>query len=73
MSKKNLYLKLNAKMLSANQIAGFLNFSISKNNWRCKVHFLHGGTYLLKLQIDHIILGGCGQAYPGMPKEVIKS
>ena len=30
MSKKNLYLKLNAKMLSANQIAGFLNFSISK-------------------------------------------
>ena len=30
MSGKNLVLKLNAKMLSANQIAGFLNFSISK-------------------------------------------
>ena len=30
MSVKNLVLKLNAKMLSANQIARFLNFNISK-------------------------------------------
>ena len=27
---KNLVLELNAKMLSANQIVGFLNFNISK-------------------------------------------
>ena len=27
---ENLVLELNAKMLSANQIAGFLNFNISK-------------------------------------------
>ena len=30
MSGKNPVLKLNAKMLSANQIAGFLTFNISK-------------------------------------------
>ena len=30
MSGKNIVLELNAKMLSANQIAGFLNFNISK-------------------------------------------
>ena len=30
MSRKNLILKLNAKMLSLNQIAEFLNFNISK-------------------------------------------
>ena len=32
MSGKNPVLELNAKMLSANQIAGFLNFSISKTS-----------------------------------------
>ena len=30
MHGKNLILKLNRKMLSANEIAGFLNFNISK-------------------------------------------
>ena len=30
MHEKNMILKLNAKMLSTNQIAGFLNFNISK-------------------------------------------
>ena len=30
-SGRNLVLELNVKMLSSNQIAGFLNFNISKN------------------------------------------
>ena len=58
MSGKNLVLKVNAEMLSANQIAGFLNsktsiskINISKNYWRYKVDFLHAGTYLVTLQI----------------------
>ena len=73
MSGKNLVLKLNAKMLSANQIAGFLNFSISKTTGGMKLIFLHGGTYLLKLQIDDVILVECSQASPSMPKETIKT
>ena len=73
MSGKNLLLKLNAKMLSANQIAGFLNFSISKTTGGMKLIFLHGGTYLLKLQIDDVILVERSQASPSMPKETIKT
>ena len=61
MSRKNLVLELNTKMLSANQIAGFLNFNISKNYWRYKIDFLHADTYLLKLQIDDVILHDWGQ------------
>ena len=60
-------------MFLANQIAGFLNFNISKTIGRCKNDFLHAGTYMLKLQIDDVILGGCGQACLGMPKEAIKT
>ena len=44
-----------------------------KNNWGYKVGFLHAGPYLLKLQIDDVILSGCGQVYPGMLKEAIKT
>ena len=72
MPGKNLVLKLNAKMLSPNQIAGFLNFNISKPIGGYKVDFLHRGTYLLKLQTD-VILGGRGHACPGMPRELIKT
>ena len=72
MSGKNLVLKLNAKMLSVNQIAGFLNLNISKTI-KYKVDFLHAGTYLLKLQINDVILYEWGQACPGMPKEAIKT
>ena len=39
--------------------------------WSYKVDFLRAGTYLLKLQIDDVTLGGCGQACPGIPKEAI--
>ena len=60
-------------MLSTNQIVGFLNFNIEKNNWCYKVYFLHAGTHLLKLQIDVVVLGGCGQACPGMPIEAIET
>ena len=44
---------LNAKMLSANRIAGFLNFNISKTIGVIKLISCmdHGCTYLLKLQI----------------------
>ena len=57
---------LNAKMFSANHIAGFLNFNVSKNNWSYKTDLFNAGTYLLKLQIDEILVG-CGQSCPGMP------
>ena len=39
MSGKNLVLELNAKILSANQIAGFLNFKISKTTGILKLIF----------------------------------
>ena len=58
-------------MLLANQIAVFLNFSILKIIGG--TYFLHAGTYLLKLQIDDVILGGCGQPFPDMPKDTIKT
>ena len=73
MPGKNLALELNAKELSANQIARFLNSNISKTIGGAKLTFLHAGTYLLKLQIDDVILGGHVQIYPGMPKEAIKT
>ena len=44
-----------------------------KNNWRYKVGILHAGTYPLKLQIDDVVLSGCGQVCPGMLKEAIKT
>ena len=56
MSGKNLVLELNVKMISANQIAGFLNFNISKTIRHIKLIFLPAGTYISKLQIDDIIL-----------------
>ena len=46
---------------------------ISQNYWSCKVDFLHAGKYLLKLQLNEVILGGHGQACPGTPKEAIKT
>ena len=73
MSGKNLVLELNAKLLSANQIAGFLSFNISKKYWRYKVDIFHAGTYLLKLQIDDVILHKWGQACSGTPKEAFKT
>ena len=60
-------------MLSANQIAGFLSFNISKTVGVIKFIFLHAVTYLLKLQIDDGILVECGQACPGIPKEANKT
>ena len=68
MSRKNLVLKLNTKILSVN--AAFLNF---KNYWSYKVDFLHTGTNMLRLQIDGLILAGRGHTSPGMPKEAIKT
>ena len=44
-----------------------------KNNRRYKVGILHAGTYPLKLQIDDVVLSGCGQVCPGMLKEAIKT
>ena len=51
------------KMLTANL----------KNYWRYEVDFLHACTYLLKLQIDDVTLGGHVQACPDMPKEAFKT
>ena len=50
-------------MLLSNHIAAFLNFNITK---KLEVN-------LLKLQIDDVILGGCGQTCSGMSKEAIKT
>ena len=58
-------------MLLANQITGFLSCNISTIGV-IKLIFLHAFTYMLKLQIDDMILGGRGQASPGMPKKAIK-
>ena len=54
----SLILWLNAKMFSSNQIAGFLNFNISKTIGGIKSFFLRAGTHLLKLQSDDIIWVG---------------
>ena len=61
------------KMLFANETAGFLDFNYLKNYWRYKVDFLYAGTYLLKLQINNVILGGHDQLCPFMHKEGIKA
>ena len=53
--------------------SGIFKLYYLKNYQRYKVDFLQAGTYLLKLQIDNVIVGGCGQACPGMPKEAIKT
>ena len=67
-------IKLNAKMLLANQIARFLKFNISKTVGSIKlIFFLHAGTYLLQLQIDDVILNGWGQVGPGMPKKAFET
>ena len=34
---------------------------------------MHATSYLLKLQIDHVVLDGHGQAYQGMPKEAFET
>ena len=64
LSGKNLVLELNANMLSANQIAEFLKLDIAKTIGCMKLIFLHAGTYLLKLQIDDVILHKWSQACP---------
>ena len=55
---ENLVLELNAKMLSANQIAGFLNFNISKTIGVIKLIF----SMQVHRQIDDVILCGRGRA-----------
>ena len=70
MSGKNLILKLysqldyqvwfaNVKMLSTNQIAGFLNYNISKTIGDIS-GLLSICTHLLKVHIDDVILCGHG-------------
>ena len=74
MSGKNLVLELNAKMLLANQIAGFLNFNISKTIGGINLIFFDAGAYLLKLQIDDVILlEGGGEGRSDMSKEAFKT
>ena len=34
---------------------------------------MHAASYLLKLSIDHVNLGGCGWACPVMPKEAFET
>ena len=69
MFRKNLVLEVNAKMLLANQIVGFLNSNIWKIIRGAK---LHAGAYLLKLQIDDVTLHEWGQACTTRPKSLLK-
>ena len=41
--------------------------------WRYKVDFVHATSYLLKLQIDYVILDWHDQTCPGMPKEAFET
>ena len=68
-----LVVKLWPIMLSPNQIAGFLKLQYLRNNRTYNIDFLHVGKHPLRLQSDHVILGGCGQACLEMPKEVFIS
>ena len=63
MSGKNLVLKLNAVMLLANQVAGFLNFNIPNTI----------GGIKLKLKIDDVILHEWGQACPKRLWKLLRS
>ena len=66
MSGKNLFVELNAKLLSANHVMGLLNFIISKTIGSIKL------TFCMQVHINDVILDEWVQAYPGMPKEAIK-
>ena len=70
MSGKNLVLELNAKMLLANQISGFLNLKISKTIVGIKWIFLHATSYLIK-----VISWSCKfrWVWSGMTKEAFKT
>ena len=48
MSRKNLVLELKGKMFSANQIAGFVNFNISKTTGGMKLIFLRAAYLFIK-------------------------
>ena len=63
---KNLVLDLNAKMLLANHIAGFLNFNISKTIEAMKLIFFA----FMYISIKDL---NWDWACPGMAKEAIKS
>lgn len=56
------------------KIAGYLNFIISKTIGGIKFFFfLHADTYLLKLQIDNVILGGRDHACSNRLLELVGS
>ena len=54
-------------MLSTNQIAKCFKLYYLKNYLRYNVHFLHVAGYPWKLQLNHVIFVGFGQACLGMP------
>ena len=60
-------------MLLPNQIAGFLKLQYLRNNRTYNIDSLHVGKHPLRLQSDHVILGGCCQTCLEMPKEVFIS
>ena len=45
-----------------------LSFQYLMETWKDEVDFLHVGKHQRFHQIDIIILGVCGQAYPNYPK-----
>ena len=59
---KILVFELLAKMLSANQIAGFFKLEYLLNYMRYQLDFLHVDRHSLLLQIDHGIMAWQVQA-----------
>ena len=72
---KKSHFGVNAQKYPQNRVFWILqkNKSINLTIGGINSIFFHAGTYLLKLQIDSVFLGGRGQAWPGMPKEAIKT
>ena len=65
---KILVLELLAKILSANQIAGFFKILCLKKEMNDEVLFWHTEKHQSLLQLDTIIFGVCNQACPKYPK-----
>ena len=66
-----MVLELWAKMLPANQIAGFFKMQYLKKEENDEVHFWHADKHQSLLQVDTIILGVCNQACPKYAKEEV--
>ena len=61
-------LELSAKILSANQIAGFFKMQYLKKEVNDEIYFWDADKHRSLVQVDTIIVGVCSQACPKYPK-----